>query len=91
MRGKLSEFNCNVLLVSNRGEKVMKWRKTVGQICPIVFLAFQTFSPGLENNKTSKCGSESFPRMMTYILCVENCQSYILTHRTQDLRVQHRK
>ena len=74
MCGKLS------MLVSIRGEKVMKWRKTVGQICPIVVVAFKTFSPGLENNKTSECGSKSFPRMMTYILYVENCQSYILTH-----------
>ena len=77
MCGKLI---CNAWMVSNCGEKVMKWRKTMGQICPIVFLAFQTFSPGLEKNKTSMCGSESFPRMVTYILCVENCQNYILTH-----------
>ena len=68
--------------------------KTVGQICPIVFLAFQTFSLGLENNKTSKCGFESFPGMATSIMGVENCQSYILKHSclpiagTQDLRVQ---
>ena len=33
------------------------------------------FCLGLENNKTSKCGSESFPHMMTYILCVEKCQT----------------
>ena len=66
MSEKLSEIHCNALLVSNRGGKVMKWRKTVGQICPIVFLAFQTFSPGMENNKISKCDSESFPCMVTY-------------------------
>ena len=42
--------------------------------------AFQTFSSGLEKNKASKCGSESFPRTVTYILCVENCQNQILTH-----------
>ena len=80
MCGKLSELHCQATLVFNRGEKVMKWRKTVGQICPIVFLAFETFSPGLENNKTSKWCSENFPCRMTYILCVENCQTYILTH-----------
>ena len=34
--------------------KVNKWRKTVGQNRPIVFLAFQTFSLGLENNKKTK-------------------------------------
>ena len=50
------------------------------KICPIVFLAFQTFSPELENKETSKYGSESFPYMVTYILCVENCQNFILTH-----------
>ena len=80
VRGKLSELHYNALLVSNRGEKVMKRRKTMGQICPIVFRAFQTFSPRLENNESSKCGSENFPRMVTYILCVENCQNNILTH-----------
>ena len=73
MRGKLSELHCNVLLVFNRGEKVLKCRKTMGQICPIVFLDFLTFSPGLENKTPSKCGSESFPRTVTYILCVDNC------------------
>ena len=34
----------------------------------------------VRQNVASKCGFESFPRMMTHILCVENCQSYILTH-----------
>ena len=77
---KLLKLHFDASLVSNHGENVMKWWKTVGQICPIVFLAFKTFSSGLENNKTSKCDSESFPTMVTYILCVENCQSYILTH-----------
>ena len=52
-------------------------RKTMGQICPFLFLAFHTFSLELEKNKTSKCCSESFPRMVTYILCVENCEKYI--------------
>ena len=58
----------------------MKWRKTVGQIYPMIFLAFQTFSPGLENNETPKFGFESFPRMVMYMLCVENCQRLILNH-----------
>ena len=74
------ELHCNALLVSNFAEKVMKWRKTVGQIGPIVFLAFHAFSPVLENNETSKCGSESFPRIW-HIFCVwKNCPSYLLTH-----------
>ena len=80
MCGKLSELNCNAVSASNCGEKVIKWRKIVGQICPIVFLVFQTFSPGLENKEISKCLSERFPCMVTYILSAENCLSYILTH-----------
>ena len=80
MRGKLPELHCNVLLVSNCGEKVMKRRKIMEQICPITFLACLTFSPGLENNQALKWCSDSFPPMMTYILCVENCQNYILIH-----------
>ena len=83
MHGKRSELHCNTSLVSNCGEKVMKWRKTVEQIRPIVFLAFQTFSPGLGSTETSKCDSESFTRTVTYFMCVKNCQSYCnnLTHR----------
>ena len=50
------------------------------KLCPIVFLAFQTFSSGLEKNKARKCGSENFPRTVTYILCVEKCQNHILIH-----------
>ena len=58
----------------------MKSRKIMGQICPIAFLAFLTFSPGLEDNQTSKYGSDSFPHNVTYILSVEECQKYILMH-----------
>ena len=72
MCGKLSEIHCNALLVSNCKENVMRWKKIVGQIRFILFLAYQTFSPGLENKETSKCVSESFTHIMTYILCVEN-------------------
>ena len=80
MCGKLSELHCKATLVSNSGEKVMKWRKTVRQTCPIVFLAFQTFSQGLENNKTSKCCSESFPRMVTYFYVCGKLSYLHLTH-----------
>ena len=45
-----------------------------------VYLAFQTFSPGLEKNGWTKCGSENFPRTVTYILCVEKYQYHILMH-----------
>ena len=64
---------CCFVFLQSRG-KGLKSKANYGKICPIVFLAFQTLSPGLEKNKRSMCGSESFPRMVTYILCVENCQ-----------------
>ena len=65
---------------------------------------FLTFVPQFETNDTLQCSSDSFPRMVTYILCVENCQNTILMHSclpietvlecekislTHDLRVQH--
>ena len=80
MRGKLSEPNFDVWLFSNPGENVQKARKAVGQIYPIIFLLFMTFSPRLETNNTLQCSSDSFPRLGTYILCVENLQNYISTH-----------
>ena len=52
----------------------------MGQIGPTVFLHFMTFSPPLETNNALQCSSDSFPSMVIYILCVENCQNYILTH-----------
>ena len=51
MRGKHSELNRNPSLVSNNGDKVIKWRKTVKQICPIVILAFQ---PSDQDWRTTK-------------------------------------
>jgi hypothetical protein len=33
-----------------------------GKLWDKVFLAFQTFSPGLEKKEATKCGSENFPR-----------------------------
>ena len=80
MRGKLSEPHFDVWLFSNPGEKVQKARKAMGQICPIIFLLFMTFSPQLETNDKLRCSSDSFPRMVTCILCVENVQNYILMH-----------
>ena len=74
MRGRLSEPHFDVWWFSNPGDKVQKARKAVGQICPIICLLFMTFSPRLKTNYTLQCSSDSFPRMVTYILCVENCQ-----------------
>ena len=80
MRGKLSEPHFDVWLFSNPGEKVQKARKGMGHLCPIFFLLFITFSPWLETNDTLQCSSDSFPWMVTVILCVENCQNYISIH-----------
>ena len=44
------------------------------------FLHFMTFSPRLETNVALQCTSDSFPHMVIYILCVENCQNYISMH-----------
>ena len=44
----------------------------------LLFLLFMTFSPRLKTNDTLQCSSYSFPCMVTYILCVEICQNYIL-------------
>ena len=54
---------------------IRKWK-----LCDKVFLAFQTFSPGLEKNKATKGGSENFPCTVTYILCVEKFQNHIWMH-----------
>ena len=51
-----------------------------GKLWDKVFLAFKTFSPGLEKNEATKCGSENFLRTVTYILCVEKCQNHIWMH-----------
>ena len=34
-------------------------RKSMGPICPTVFLDFMTFSPGLETNVALQCGSDT--------------------------------
>ena len=64
---------CFSPIPGRRFEKLVKlWDK--------VFLAFQTFSPGLEKNEATKCASENFPRTVTYILCVEKYHNHILMH-----------
>ena len=76
VRGKFPEPHFVASFFSNPGEMVWKARKTLSHS----YLAFQTFSPGLEKNEASKCGSEIFPRTVTYMLCVEKCQNHILMH-----------
>ena len=80
MRGKLSELQFDVSLFFYFGEKVQKPLKTMGQIFPIVFSMFHDFSPQLEHNNIIQCSSDSFPRMVMYILFVENFHNLILMH-----------
>ena len=42
------------------------------------FLYFMTFSLQLETNNAFQYSSDSFPRMVIFILCVESFQNYIL-------------
>ena len=50
------------------------------------FPCFSNLLPGLEKNETSMCGSESFPCMVTYIFCVENCQNYMAMAAWKDFK-----
>ena len=80
MHGKLTEPPFDVLLFSNPGEKFEKEGKLWDRFFPTVFLHFMTFSPRLETLIALHCSSDSFPHIVMYILCVENCQNFILTH-----------
>ena len=78
MCGKLSDLHFNVSLISNFKEKgPEKYKKNYRTNLSLVILLFKTFSPRLENNDTSTCSYDSFPRMVTYMLCVEKCLNYI--------------
>ena len=48
--------------------------------CHTVYLNFMTFTSQLETNDALQCSSDNFPHIVIYVLCVENCQNYILTH-----------
>ena len=76
VRWKYSEPHFVASFFSNPGIRFEKQ----GKLWDKVYLPSQTFSPGLEKNKATKCGSENFPRTVTYILCVEKSQNHILMH-----------
>ena len=61
---KWTEEHFNVSLFSNPGEKVMKSRKTTGQICPQLSTRIRHFSPELENYDTLKYWSDNFNRWL---------------------------
>ena len=50
------------------------------------FPCYSNFLPRIGKNKTSKCGFESFPRMMMYILCVKNVRATFLHTVVSQLR-----
>ena len=75
--GKLADQQFNVSLFSNTGEKVLILFESRGQICPIVFLLFKTYSPGLENNDTLQCWSHNFPTTLKYVVRSETCLNNI--------------
>ena len=71
----------NVVLTILYTQKIYHhaWKTVITTLKYIVGLQLRGEGHVMEKN----CGtnlSHSFPRMVTYILCVENCQSYILTH-----------
>ena len=69
-------FQC-IIGLQSPGEGLERY-ETRGQICPLVFLLWMTFSPQLENNDTLQGSSDNFPYMVTYLLCMENCRNCIL-------------
>ena len=64
---KVLDQHFNKLLFSNPGEKFLILVESRGQICPVFFLLFRTFSHGLENNDTEKVWSDNFPTTLTYM------------------------
>ena len=57
-----------------------KQQKLSDRFVPQFFVHFMTFFPRLETNDALQCSYDSFPHLVIYILCVENCQNYIVTH-----------
>ena len=49
----------------------------MGQICPVVLNLFWTLSPGFENNHTFKYWSGIFPKILRYMIMLENCLNSI--------------
>ena len=45
-----------------------------------LFSIFHDMSPRLEDKRTLRCSSDYFPRLVTYILCVESFHYYMLMH-----------
>ena len=75
--GKIPDQHLSVWLFSNPGDKVHILVESMGQICPVVLHIFCTLSPGFENHYKFKCWSGIFPRILTYIIMLENCQNKI--------------
>ena len=69
---KLSKLLFTESLFSNPGDKVLKSRKIMGQICPVLSTRIRTLSPGLENNDSVKSSFDNFATQLTYLVKLEN-------------------
>ena len=67
---------CCPLIAGRRSWKVAKLGTNLYHSCPSILDLFTR----LENNDTLQYSSDKFPCMVTYILCMENCQNCILMH-----------
>ena len=79
-----STFECMVILKS-RGQGTKKV-ENYGQICPILSTRIWTLSPGLENNHKLKCWSGIFPKFLTYMIMLENCQNSISVYSCSSIQ-----
>ena len=71
----LVQFECTFecMDISNPGDIVQKWWRTMGQICPVLSTIIFTWSPWLENYHTLKCSYSILPTTLTYMIMFENC------------------
>ena len=66
---------CCFVFLQSRGEG-LKSKENYGTKFSLLFKP----SPRDWRKKATKCGSLNFPRNVTYILCVGECQNHILMH-----------
>ena len=71
INGKLSELHFKISLFSNQGDKVLKNRKAMGKISPVLSTRIRTLSLGLENNNWLKWSSDTIPTMLTCVILLE--------------------
>ena len=75
--GKIPDPLLSVWLFSNPGKKVQILVESTGQICLVVLHLFWTLSPGFGNNHKFKFWSGIIPKILTYMIMLENCHNNI--------------